>query len=215
MLVRSCVIPGCPGRTELEPDAHACPDCQTRLVRKLAEIEDYLTIVSPVTGRGAPGPRAKGFGSRPPLRLDVVAMLDPRTEINGDGPEDRLDEVPNVGADLLGWLRVLIDEYPGRIGIPGQAPGVGWAVVLIRTHIGWIATRPWVDEFAADIGRVHSALRQACGDQPPRSLGSCLDAACGGQVYRRSDDPHDIRLRCDRCRTTYSGLELVKIRSAS
>lgn len=206
MIVRSCVVPGCPGRRELEPDAHACPDCQVRLVRKLVDIENYLVIVSVVPGRGAPGPRAKGFGSQPPLRLDVVAMLDPRTEINGDGPDDVLDEVPNVMADLHGWSRLVHEEHPDH---PGASR---W---LLRGYIGWICQQPWVDEFAADIARVHGALRQACGDAPSKPLGRCLDEACGGQVYRRSDDPHDIRLRCGRCRTTYSGLDLIKVRMAS
>jgi hypothetical protein len=64
------------------------------------------------------------------------------------------------------------------------------------------------------IARVHGALARACGDSPAKALGVCLDLACGGQVFRRSDDPRDGRLQCRTCRTTYSGLDLVKLRSA-
>lgn len=211
-VVRSCVIAGCPQRRELEGAAFACPDCQQRLVRKLGEIEDYLSIVSVVPSRsGDFGPRRPGYESRPPLRLDVVAAFDPRTEINGDGPDDVLDEVPNVMADLDGWARILIEESPDRVDLPRTV----WTVTFLRTNIGWICRQAWVDEFAADASRVHGWLRQACGDAPPRALGRCLDAGCGGEVFRRSDDPQDARLRCGRCGTSYSGLDLVRIRSAS
>ena len=213
-LLRSCVIPGCPARTELEPDAYACPNCRLRLVRKLADIETYLDIVSPVPGRGAPGPRSTGYESRPPLRLDVVAMLDPRTEINGasgavyaDGEDDVLDEVPNIHADLDGWSQILREEHPDH-----PAGSGAW---FLRTWCAWACQQSWIDEMARDVGRVHGALRAACGDAPGKPFGRCLDEACGGNVYRRSDDPQDIRLRCERCRTTYSGLDLVRIRSAS
>lgn len=215
-LIRSCLVPNCPGAAELPPDAYACPDCQARLVRKLGEIEDYLAIVSPVPGRGAPGPRAKGYESRPPLRLDVVAMLDPRTEINGDGPDDVLDEVPNIGEDLAGWWRILQEERYYRAVAGGQGMIVMPDVAAeLRSNIGWICRQPWVDEFAQDVSRVHGALRQVCGDAPSKALGRCLDAGCGGEVFRRSDNPHDARLRCGRCGTSYSGLDLVRIRSAS
>lgn len=221
--VRSCLIPACPGRRELEPDAYACPDCQQRLVRQLGEIESYLDIVTAVPSRsGDFGPRRPGYASTPPLRLDVVAMLDRRTVVNGDGPDDVIDEVPNVWADLTGWARMVYEENPDHPHVSDQweaafdpsAHLVAWTA-LARAHIGWIATRPWVDEFAADISRVHAALRTACGDAPPKSLGRCLDPGCGGEVFRRSDDPHDGRLRCGTCRTTYSGLDLVRIRSGS
>lgn len=207
--IRTCVLPDCPGRAELPPDAHACPDCQARLTRKLNEIEAYLAIVSVMPVRGEPGRHAPGFASTPPLRLDVVAMFDPRTGINGDGPDDELDEVPNVWADLFGWATVLIDEKPEYLVMPQYVRNVP---PLLRTRLGWIATRPWVDAFALDIARVHGALRRACKDAPPAAAGPCLRAGCGGKVYRRSDDPQDPRLRCASCQTTYDGLDLVRIK---
>lgn len=205
--VRSCVLPA--GRhDELPPTAYACPGCQRHLVRQLADIEDYLGIVTPEPGRtGGYGPTSRQYGSRPPLRLDVIAMFDPRTEINGPGDDDILDEIPNVWADLNGWSGIVHQEHPD------QPAGSGaW---FLRVWCSWIVTRPWVDEFAVDVTRVHAALRQACGDAPGKALGHCLDAACGGQVYRRSDDPRDPRLRCGHCSTTYDGLDLVRIRFAS
>lgn len=210
-----CVLPTCRTHADTEPGAHTCQPCRMHLVRQLADIEDYLAIVTAVPGRGAPGPHAKGYRSTPPLRLDVVAMFDPRTEINGDGPDDVMDEVPNISADLGGWLRVLMEEHPDwqyRIVVGGEGMVIAPAgVALLRSRCDWICRQPWVDEFAADVARVHGALRQACGDAPGKPLGRCLDQACGGEVFRRSDDSRDPRLRCGRCSTTYDGLDLVRV----
>lgn len=210
--VRSCVLPGA-RHGELVGDAYACESCQRGLVRKLGEVEDYLAIVSAVPSRsGDFGPRRPGYGSAPPLRLDVVAMLDPRTEINGAGPDDVVDEVPNIGEDLAGWWRVVQEERHYRIVAGGQGTlPTAPIVVDLRTSIGWICEQPWVDEFAADITRVHGALRAVCGDAPPRAAGRCLDQACGGAVFRRSDDPRDPRLQCSVCRTTYDGFDLIRV----
>lgn len=210
-----CVLPSCRTHADTEPGAMTCGACREHLTRQVGEIEQYLTIVTAVPARsGGFGPHRPGFASTPPARLDVIAMLDPRTELNGFGPDDVLDEVPNIRADLWGWVFVLFDE--GR-EMPTEPPS-SWITlsfaVTLRTQIGQICRQPWVDGFAADVQRVHGVLARACGDTPAKPLGRCLDAACGGPVFRRSDDPRDARLQCRACRTTYDGLDLVKIRSA-
>lgn len=208
-----CILPSCRTHADIEPGAQTCAACREHLTRQLGEIETYLTVVSAVPSRsGDFGPHRPGFASSPPARLDVIAMLDPRTELNGFGPDDVLDEVPNIGEDLAGWWRVAAQERD-ELSVPPGA-GSGAAATALRTSIGWICRQPWVDGFAADVARVHGALARACGDQPAKPLGRCLDAACGGPVFRRSDDPTDGRLQCRTCRTTYSGLDLVKLRSA-
>lgn len=213
-LIRSCVVPGCKVRSELEPDAYACPDCRKALVRKLGEIETYLSIadIFEQPGRQGGGPHAKGFESQPPLNLDVVAMLDPRTEINGDGQDDRLDEVPNVHADLGGWAQILVEEHPDGLDLPR---GLTTQAALLRSRCDWIARQPWVDEMARDIHRVHSALRRACADLPPASVGECIalldDGDCKGDVYPTRD--HD-GVRCSRCGRLYYGMDLVRLHVA-
>jgi len=216
-IIRSCVLPG--GRhDELSAGAYACPACQLGLVRRLADIETYLSIITPEPVRsGSSGPTSRQYGSREPLRLDIVAMLDPRTEINGasgainpDGVDDDVvDEIPNIEADLGGWLQVLNEQHPD---------GPWWLrdnqanAALLRSRCDWICQQPWVDEFAADIARVHSALRAACRDEPQRPVADC---PCGGQLYRRSDDPVDPRLRCSACGTTYDGFQLLTLRGTA
>jgi hypothetical protein len=212
-LVRSCVLLGCSGRRELEPGAYACGDCQVRLVRKLADIGESIISAAPV--HGAPGPHAKGYRSTPPLRLDVVAMLDRRTEINGgsgaDIDDDVLDDIPNVGADLGGWVRVLAEEHPDFDGEGWNADPIAyaWGADLLRSRCDWVVRQPWVDEFAADIARVHGALRAACCDLPDEPVGMCLTHGCDGRAYptRERDG-----VRCARCRRLYRGHELVQLR---
>lgn len=206
-LIRSCVIPGCKVRTEVEPDAYACPDCRLALVRKLADIETYLTIVSSVPTRGPAVPHTKGFASTPPARLDVIAMLDPRTEINGPGQDDIDDEVPNVTADLDGWSRIVQEEHP-------EHP-CGHGAWYLRSYCDWITRQPWCDEFATDVTRVHSALRNACQDTPDRSVGECITVTdqgeCGGDVYPTQDRDG---VRCSRCRRLYIGRDLIRLNAA-
>lgn len=180
-----------------------------RLVRQLGEIETYLSIVTAAPGRGEQGPRAKGFGSRPPAVLDVIALLDERTEINGDGPDDVLDEVPNAHADMAGWLRILIEEHPDDLTPPG---GLSAGVALLRSRCDWIVQQPWVDDFATDVARVHGALRHACRDDPPRPFAHCPEVVdgdvCGGWVTMHSDGEG---AQCRSCRASWRRDQLLAL----
>jgi hypothetical protein len=218
-----CVIPTCRTQDDAEPGAYACQGCRTHLVRQLGEIETYLTIVSAVPGRsGDPGPIGRQFSSRPPLRLDVVAMLDPRTEINGssgavydDGEDDQLDEIPNIRADLDGWVRVLTEEHPDY-GRPATWTGVGDSptgdAALLRSRCDWICRQPWVDEFATDVARVHGALRQPCGDAPGRPFAHCPQVTdgrvCGGWIAMFEDG---TGAQCRACRTSWRRDQLLDL----
>ena len=211
-----CVVASCRTHADAEPGAMTCRACREHLTRQLGEIETFLSIISAVPSRsGDFGPRRPGFTSAPPAPLDVIAMLDRRTELNGFGPDDVLDEVPNIQADLHGWVRVLQEELGVEPASPNHvAPAVALASTL-RSRIGFVCRCLWVDSFALDVTRVHGALARACGDTPPKPLGRCLDQACGGPVFRRSEDPRDARLQCLSCRTSYDGLDLVRIASGS
>lgn len=200
-----CVIPTCRTAADAAPGGYTCAPCRIHLVRQLGEIEDYLAIVSPVPGRsGEPGPIGRRFESRPPLRVDVVAMLDPRTGITGDGPDDVLDEIPNVWADLGGWTRVVHEEHPDH--------PAGYGPWYLRTRCDWICQQPWCDEFARDVARVHGALRQACGDAPPRPFAHCPQVVdgrvCGGSIAMFDDG---TGARCAGCRTTWRRDKLLDL----
>jgi hypothetical protein len=221
--VTLCVIPTCRTQDDAEPGAYACSTCRTHLVRQLGEIETYLTIVSAVPGRsGDPGPIGRQFSSRPPLRLDVVAMLDPRTEINGasgavyDGgvEDDVLDEIPNIGADLGGWVCMLYEQHPDWAGAEwdGEVIAYGDGAALLRSRCDWICRQPWVDEFADGIARVHGALRQVNGDAPDRPFADCPEVVdgrvCGGPVSKHGDG---LGAQCRTCRTSWRRDQLLDL----
>jgi hypothetical protein len=185
------------------------------LVRKLADIEVYLSIVSARKLRLGDTALVSVFESEPPLRLEVVAMLDPRTEINGspglaypDGEDDVLDEIPNIWADLDGWSRIVQEEHPDHPS--GDGP---W---YLRVWCSWICQQPWVDECAMDITRVHTALRAACRDIPEGTKGQCISilpngVECGADVF---STPDGNGVRCSACRRLYTGLDLARLHVA-
>lgn len=211
-----CVIPSCRTHADTEPGAQTCAACREHLTRQLGEIESYLSIVTAVPSRsGDFGPHRPGFASTPPLRLDVVAMLDPRTELNGFGPDDVLDEVPNIGYDLEGWLRVVWEEKkPDWSEIQRLSPigALDRYAVLLRSHIGWICRQPWVEGFALDVARVHGALARACGDQPAKPFARCpavVDGAvCGGPVVMHADGEGS---QCRTCRASWRRDQLLEL----
>jgi hypothetical protein len=84
-------------------------------------------------------------------------MLDDRTVLTGHGPDDILDEIPNIVADITNWVRLLLEEHPERLTTPTT---LGAATRLLRTRLDWITRQQWVDELAADIDRVHGTLRR-------------------------------------------------------
>jgi hypothetical protein len=208
-VVRSCVLPG-QRHDELPPDSYACRSCWRGLVRKLGEVESYLATVTAVPVRsGHLGPLTRQFTSRPPADLTVVSMFDHRTGITGSGPDDRLDEIPNIHADLFGWLRILIAEHPDWLEPPDNLID---SVALLRSRCDWICCQAWVDEFAADIMRVHGALRAACGDNPPRAFAPCPQVVdgdvCGGPLVMYDDG---TGAHCRTCRASWRRDQLLDL----
>jgi hypothetical protein len=200
-----CVIPTCRTADDAEAGAYTCERCRMHLVRQLADIEDYLAIVTAVPGRsGDRGPIGRQFESRPPLWLDVVAMLDWRTELNGPGADDVLDEIPNVWADLDGWSRIVQEEHPDQPR--GDGP---W---FLRTRCDWICRQPWCDEFAGDVARVHGALRRACGDAPARAFAHCPQvvdgSVCDGPLVMFEDGGG---AQCRTCRASWRRDQLLDL----
>lgn len=209
-----CVVPSCRTHADAEPGAQTCGACREHLTRQLGEIESYLSIVTPIPSRsGGFGPHRPGFASTPPLRLDVVAMLDPRTELNGFGPDDVLDEVPNIGEDLGGWWRVVCQERD-EFSLPPNVltQDAKLITTALRTSIGWICRQAWADGFAADIARVHGALARACGDTPAKPFARCpavvAGAVCGGPVVMHADGAGS---QCLTCRASWRRDQLLDL----
>lgn len=200
-MTATCILIACGSPDPVvEPGTYTCPRCGRRLLHHLGEIETFLEHLTPDPVQQGPGRHSPGFGSAAPLRIAVITMLDERTMITGSGPDDIVDEVPNVIADITNWVRVLLDDHPERLATPTT---LGGAVRLLRTRVDWTTRQPWVDEFAQDIARVHSALRVASNYTQGAVHVPAPCPACGLATLLRSvgDDGTDS-IRCRYCYET-------------
>ena len=188
-----CVVRGC---TRSVYTGHACPECVTELAGQLRELDEYWGVlpymVEPLrssTGRGSPG-----YGSRAPLRLDVLAALDPGTLPT---PEDDVWSIPGTIRRLGDWIAAERAEQ--------RRPGV-WYVL---TRLQWAAGQEGFGDVADAIAELHRRAQGLAHDRPETSLGNCLALGCTGQVI-----PAGAGGRCAECERPYVGFGLLKLQQA-
>jgi hypothetical protein len=188
-----CVVRGC---TRSVYTGHACPECVNELGQQLREVAEYRGLlpfmVEPV--RGGPGRGSPGYGSRPPLRLDVLAALDPAALPT---PEDDVWSIPGTIQRLGEWIAAERGE--------ARRPGVWY--VLTRLH--WAAGHEDFGVVADAVQELHRRAQGLAHDRPDSTLGACLVPGCVGQVH-----PDGAGGRCGVCDRPYVGLGLVKLRVA-
>jgi hypothetical protein len=186
-----CVVRGC---TRSVYTGHACPECVNELGQQLREVAEYAGVlpfmVEPV--RGSAGRGSPGFGSRPPLRLDVLAALDPGTLPT---LEDDVWSIPGTIVRLADWIA----------SERGERAGQGLWYVL--TQLRWCSGQDWFGDVADAVQELHRRAQGLAHDRPDSTLGEC--EACGGQVYAEGAGG-----RCRVCDRPYVGLGLVKLRVA-
>ncbi|WP_086853376.1 hypothetical protein [Amycolatopsis kentuckyensis] len=187
-----CVVRGC---TRPVYTGHACPECVTELAGQLREVGEYEGVlpfmVEPV--RGGPGRGSPGYGSRPPLRLDVLAALDPRTIPT---PEDDVWSIWGTIERISAWIAAERGETGGGL----------WYVL---TRLQWAAGREEFGDIADAVQELHRRAQGLAHDRPDATLGACLVPGCVGQVR-----PDGAGGRCGVCDRPYVGLGLVKLRVA-
>lgn len=155
------------------------------------------------------GHQVKGKRVDPPapVRLDVVALLDPRTVARHPG-----DLVP-VLAILESWARMVREERHLR-ACQNQATITSEASLLIA-HLDWIAGQTWVGDLASELRDVKGALHSAIGDHAPRPVGRCpvihpdAEGACDGPLYQ--DRYGGMSVTCRRCGETWGETELRRL----
>lgn len=197
---------------------HACDTCLSTIRRRLRELELYAAwltlpdLLAPI--HGASGRRTPGYGSRPPVRLDAIVLTDPRSRLEPpDVNEDRGIGLDNDTAlPIIDTLHVLANHIREARG--HQVP-VG--VTLTREvgyllgQLDWCAGQPGVADLAEHIRQIHSQARAVAHDRPPDPLGTCLKVGCGGQVF--PPPPRRDSTRCGSCGRSYTGLDLVRLRT--
>lgn len=215
----TCVLPTCRSRdqhAEPEPGALLCWHCAEHLRATLRSIDRYLRTLTPerTSTSGTGGRRAPGYESRSPAADHIIAMLDPRTLVNGPG--DDHDAVPNIAAELGNWARLVTEECPRARNRPLRT--INDAIVTLLIENQWITAQLWVDEYAAALNDLHRAIRGVANDGPISPAGLCTWQACGGPVFltertvigdKGQEERHGAA-RCATCGAIYDGLALVR-----
>lgn len=201
--VHSCVV--CPPgkQDKAEGGSLVCFSCSNRILRLLRELEEYLptlTITKTVKdgGRGAPG-----FGSQSPADDNVLHHTDWRSGW------DALDGLGAV-ATIHSWAKAVRED---RAYEPPRYVTLSTEIAALRNNHSWLICQPFVDEYAAELREVHSAVRAAANDPVPKSVGRCITVhthgECGGKVYEL---PDFSGVKCSTCNRIYTGLALDRLR---
>ena len=212
MTDRLCLIPNCRGGGK-DDDGNAQPQsagegitvCEHHYRRYrdgIAEIVDLYallpTMLDPSTQPDTSGVRMKRTDPPAPLRLDVVALLDPRTE--------RADD--DTSMYVLGELDRACAAIRARRGIaqPDTEQPVTAVQRLLAAHAAWCAQHDWFPGLYDIVMPVVAVMRSATGMTPPKPVGRChlpgrYDEKCGGAVHEIDGEG---ALECSRCRARWA-----------
>lgn len=199
---------------------HTCDTCLATMRRHLRWLELYTqwlhttTMLEPT--RGTTGRHQPGYGSRAPLRLEAIVMLDHRSrtdpvpvdEDRGLGLDNELDPAWSILGTLTG-LALAVARHAGHTRNPRDAT-VSSEIGYLLGSLEWCAGQPWIDDLAADIAALHAQARALVHDVP-RDLGECLTATCTGRVHWTITRDKSDRAKCVACGRPYTGLDLVRI----
>jgi len=145
----------------------------------LAEIPTlYADLPAILTGiKGQSGGVHTPPGSKPPLAVHVVDLLDTRlkgaqqwrteTDPRGRDVLDRYGVIPRVGL----WVRLVGDEADEAGEHPFDMDDADWTNLealckALKAATSWLITQQWVTELAQDMAALRSELRSALGIRP-------------------------------------------------
>jgi hypothetical protein len=185
-----------------------CQPCLDRINDRLEAILilyatlPFVTAIGSVPDDIAPHRHVKGDSAPAPVRLSVVALLDPRNHATGHYTTD----VPDVAGVLNDWAEALA-EYRGLAGASLNGT-LNTSIRLLRAHSTAAAAAPWVDDYQAEIDWCWRSLRDAHGLTPPqtRPVGHCPSqdgrgAICGGDLW--PDKAGTMSVACGRCQRVF------------
>jgi len=158
------------------------PWLNSKAVEKLhADLDEipklYLDLPAILTGLKTGGSGVHyPPGSKPPLSIQVVALLDTRlkncqvwleTDPRTTDTGDRYGVIPTIGL----WARSIDDDLADAGEVPLGLDGDDWGNIAtlcaaIKRATGWIIEQQWATEFADDIHGIRSELNQALGIRP-------------------------------------------------
>jgi hypothetical protein len=143
---------------EARADLSALPDLLDELARCLTERGD--------TTGGKPG---KISGSPPPLRLDVLHLVDDRRKPGWEGEDPRIQQLEDrygATATLESWTRVVWEEMRNDRPEMADHPTVRTEASVLIEVWSWIEDRQWAEELAEDVTALTKRVRAALGHRP-------------------------------------------------
>lgn len=222
-----CVVCRNPKRIPNRP--MVCDGDRQRLGSMLAEIPDLYARLDAARAGAGSGPKVSGSREAPvPVSLDAVDLAAPARagsvgiRTRGDwstkgGDPDQVGYLP-VATELDTWVRDWITQE--------WCPGAHLPTPTVAILGGWLRTRlddacdqhPAVDEFAADVKRVHRSLTRAIGElrNTGERVGTCPsklrdDTRCNTTLRA---DPYVDQIACPRCGTTWPRRQWLQLAAA-
>lgn len=227
--VRGCVSPcECQACQECAQPIHAptrreadegllCKRCARTLRKWLTEIPDLYATLDPYHAPPTDedpdayhGKHGKLSGSPSPVRLDVVALMDPRT--NAGVPGDPWDGSTYIPGEVCTWAQVLVEDHD----LSSPYGTLTEAAALLLAWFGTVIASPWVDEMWTAMRDIHRLLQRAHGVPRPKPIGECINVyerggvtiACGHTLYAPAAG---AKIRCSGCGRRYDGYGLVAL----
>lgn len=189
-------------------DGWLCKACSSKLRRWLESIEDdTLTLnlrIPDNYGWDHGHTHAKVSGSPALIRLDVLALVDPRTqgktstEETGQYEENQ-SEIINIWTTIEVHAQTLKDTYDLK-----SEPTLS----MLITQWERLVEQDWIDEFYDDIATIRRLLNQAINKRPPLPRGRCF--TCNTQLWQEDGNGEDS-VTCPKCERVYDHLGLVKL----
>lgn len=207
-----CTVRSGEGRIKARADApsRVCRSCEDNLVKWLREIPDHFALLPTfaLPGSAEKNPESgttKAAFVNPPVRLEVIDLLDSRTGRIWSGTAPAHDRRGAIGT-LLVHVERLVAERPLT---PPKDVTVSSACALLSRHRLWIAEQDWVELLLDDLKDLNRQVSEAIGifRRPP--VGRCTvvqedETPCGGPLH-----PTDYgSVRCSRCDATWDPARL-------
>lgn len=201
-----CLLPHRGHARRLIPNTFVCVWCVTRHHEWLREILDLYATLNEVIEPGSVPEDVAGDHKRPkkpadqpaPVRLAAWAMLFDADRLRATGqPTD----LPNIPAVLTSWAQNAMDDR-GLAGASLNGSAMT-AVRILTEHAEFIASRPWIDTYDAELSWLRRALRAAHGIHEDREpVGRCRSLTgdgveCGGPLW--PDRSGAMAVECGTC----------------
>jgi hypothetical protein len=192
-----------------------CRRCESNLNTWLGDVlTDTLKLDTRRINGGQEnkGKHTKISGSPSLVRLEIVALLDPRTMRDED---DNPNEPVNIPGVLCGWAGLLAEEH----NVTSPTKYMAQSVDLLQRWWDTVIESEWIGDFYDDMLHIRRLLNNAHQVERPEPVGHCLSVyeangrmvSCARPLYASQND-HNVK--CRNCGRVYNALDMVRVKVA-